>query len=232
MINLEPDPTPPAQPDLHENRTDEFVEEKLDTPRDSRPWQLTYYRSHFDVQTAVVLQRLKKAFYPLAAGDFFEGGSPDLYTPLWTCFTLVLLFTAGGNMVQYEEEIDQINWVDSISKVTAALLLFFGLLFAVPLAARVLMAREDSKPGLVELISLYGYSFAVYLPVTVVCLFPVGWARWLLLAVAGTWSGLLMFKNYRREFEGIGGWKRWVLVGMVICGHVVVLVAGNLYFFR
>ena len=118
-----------------------------------------------------------------------------------------------------------------LAKTMVAVTIFFGLLAAVPIVTYYLLSREDSKPGLVEFMSLYGYSFTVYIP----------WGCHLsisdrdlqvgdVISRAG-WSSALMFKNYRREFEGTGGWSKWGLAGLVLLGHVGIILAGNLYFF-
>ena len=232
MINLEPETTipppsvPPADPP-----PSEFVDQKIDSVPIIRPWHLTYYHSYFDVSTFTVLLRLQKTVNPLAPNDFFEGSSPDFYCPIWICFTLVFVFTAGGNLAEYTDSIDTIDWVANLTKTTAALLLFFGLLFSIPLLCRYLLYRIDSQPSFPCLLSLYGYSLVLYIPAGILCSFPIHWGRAVVLSVAAAWSAGLMGKNYWREFESTGGKKRWVVAGLVGAGHAAIVVSGVLYFF-
>lgn len=225
MINLEPDshePQPPAQ-------QDEFVEEKLEGPPPPHVWNVAYYHSYFDVSTATVGLRLAKALYPFLSGDFLNGSGADLYAPLWICFTLVFLFTAGGTFAVYEESVEDIQWVENVQKVSAALLLFFGLLIGIPLLARLLLS-EDSKPGLADFLCLYGYSLTIYLPGAILCLFPIHLGRIIVLTLCGAWASFVLFRYYLKQFAA-GGAKRFVVGAAVLLGHIAIVLAGNLYFF-
>ena len=62
---------------------------------------------------STVLLRIKKAFYPFAANDFFEGGSPDLYCPIWTCFTLVFLLRLEATLFALMKKRSFSGWADS-----------------------------------------------------------------------------------------------------------------------
>jgi hypothetical protein len=228
MINLEPDPTVPVPP---APKAEEFVEEKLDgPPPPPRAWEVAYYHSYFDVSTATVRLRLTKAIYPFLSGDFFDAHGADLYAPLWICFTLVFLFTAGGTFAVYEESVEEIKWVENLQKVTVALLLFFGLLFVIPTLGRFLLKSEESKPVFADLVSIYGYSLTIYLPGAILCLFPIHLGRIIVLTLCGVWASFVLFHSYLKQFS-TGGAKRLVVGGAVLLGHIAIVLAGTIYFF-
>ena len=211
-------------------QAEEFVEEKLEGPPPPRAWHVAYYHSYFDVSTATVRKRLVKAVYPFLSEDFYDGSGADLYAPLWICFTLVFLFTAGGSLAVYEESVEGIQWVENVQKVSVALLLFFGLLLGIPFLARLLLRSEDSKPSLADLLCLYGYSLTIYLPGAILCLFPIHLGRIVVLSLCGAWASFVLFRYYLKQFAA-GGAKRLVVGAAVLLGHIAIVLAGNLYFF-
>lgn len=232
MINLEPEGSPQ---DPQAPKAEEFVEEKLDTtPPPARPWTAAYYHSYFDVSTATVGLRLAKSIYPFLPGDFLLGAQADLYSPIWLCFTLVFVFTAGGTFTVYEESVstDDIKWVENLQKVTVALLLFFGLLAAIPAIGRLLLERIDTKPSFADLTCLYGYSLTVYLPGGVLCLFPLSLGRIIILSLCGIWATFILIWHYLHQYPNLpSSPKRYIVVAAVLISHLTIVLAGNLYFF-
>lgn len=49
--------------------------------KDHRIWEVGYYQPYFDVDTATVIYRVKKAILPFSSSTFFEDKLPDLYCP-------------------------------------------------------------------------------------------------------------------------------------------------------
>ena len=66
-------------------------------------FSLRRHRSHFNVDTADVLNRMKDSVVCIFKPDFLEriGDSPDLYGPFWIATTLVFLSAVAGNIAAW-----------------------------------------------------------------------------------------------------------------------------------
>lgn len=65
---------------------DEYL--KFTDPKNSQPtknykfWEINYYKPYFDVDTEVVVTRLKNSVNPINTPKLFEDNTPDLYGPV------------------------------------------------------------------------------------------------------------------------------------------------------
>jgi len=66
-------------------------------------FSLRRHRSHFNVDTADVLSRMRDSVVCIFRPDFLEriGDSPDLYGPFWIATTLVFLSAVAGNIAAW-----------------------------------------------------------------------------------------------------------------------------------
>jgi hypothetical protein len=66
-------------------------------------FSLRRHRSHFNVDTADVLRRMRDSVACILRPDFLErvGDSPDLYGPFWIATTLVFLSAVAGNVAAW-----------------------------------------------------------------------------------------------------------------------------------
>mmetsp|Transcript_103182 Transcript_103182/g.166354 ORF Transcript_103182/g.166354 Transcript_103182/m.166354 type:complete len:280 (+) Transcript_103182:55-894(+) len=165
------------------------------------PFSLTTYQQYFDVDTADVVDRLRRSL-SLKNEMFFEGEmKPDMYGPFWLCTTLVFVMAAAGNLgsllsfVPSEE--DQVFAYD-FSKLTVATSVLYGYCVVVPVsgwaASKVMLATPFS---LTELICIYGYSLAVYIPAALLCVLPMEILRWAIIAAGFVVSLKFITRNVR-----------------------------------
>jgi hypothetical protein len=129
--------------------------------------QLGYYQTYFNVSTTTVLQRMKKALIPIHSESFFGEELPDLYTPFWIATTLIFILTVCGNTGAYLNSDASVvdKFESSNGKIVAATGIVYGLLFLIPLVIYCALTNSGSSITLVEMISLYGYSFLVFIPI-------------------------------------------------------------------
>lgn len=66
-------------------------------------FSLRRHRSHFNVDTADVLSRMRDSIVCIFRPDFLQrvGSSPDLYGPFWIATTLVFLSAVAGNVAAW-----------------------------------------------------------------------------------------------------------------------------------
>ena len=108
---------------------------------------------------------------------------PDLYGPFWICCTLVFSIAISGNLADFlQKSVDpeqSIKWHYDFHKVTLAATAVFSYAGLVPASLYGFLWWSSSGLGtatlsFLELVCLYGYSLAIYIPVSLLWLIQVG----------------------------------------------------------
>ena len=63
--------------------------------------------------------------------------------------------------------------------------------------------QSYATPGLLELLCLYGYSLAIYIPVTFLWTIQIEWLQWSLVAIATFLSGGVLLRSLLPLISGI-----------------------------
>lgn len=141
-------------------------------------WNIKYYRPYFDIDTRTVLHRIFISIIPINPSTFFGDSRPDAYGPFWISTTLIFMLCAFGNI---ETAINYNTIGPHVSNFVTAASIIYGLLLVFPLIVFCLL----SKVGFIYLVSLFGYSFSIYLFVLPFCIFTTQMIRVSLTLVAG-----------------------------------------------
>ncbi|XP_068196996.1 protein YIPF1 isoform X3 [Antennarius striatus] len=192
----------------HEDDEDRFVDddkrELLFAQKKSAPfWTFEYYQRFFDVDTHHVKERILGTVLPWPRKNFIQfylRRNPDLYGPIWICTTLVFAIAISGNMSNFLVNLGKPNYTytPEFGKVTIAATTIFSYAWLVPLVLwGFLLWRNNKIMNLVsysfmELICLYGYSLAIYIPAVVLWILPYEWLRWCSIVVALCLSGSVL----------------------------------------
>ncbi|XP_068196995.1 protein YIPF1 isoform X2 [Antennarius striatus] len=186
----------------HEDDEDRFVDD--DKREKSAPfWTFEYYQRFFDVDTHHVKERILGTVLPWPRKNFIQfylRRNPDLYGPIWICTTLVFAIAISGNMSNFLVNLGKPNYTytPEFGKVTIAATTIFSYAWLVPLVLwGFLLWRNNKIMNLVsysfmELICLYGYSLAIYIPAVVLWILPYEWLRWCSIVVALCLSGSVL----------------------------------------
>ncbi|KAI9555569.1 hypothetical protein GHT06_018084 [Daphnia sinensis] len=148
------------------------------TAQENAPSMLSfaYYQRYFDVDTPQVKERLVWSFIPRPSRDtltHYIRPSPDLYGPLWICVTLVFCVAIMGNIADYLHSGGEgQHWRYDFRKVSISASTIFSYALLLPLVLWLLLwwrrKEGDQTPlGFIEIVSLYGYSLAIYIPISV-----------------------------------------------------------------
>ncbi|GAQ81537.1 hypothetical protein KFL_000830190 [Klebsormidium nitens] len=197
-------------------------------------FSINYYRPYFDVDTVDVLGRIKDSFIPIS-GDFVEknAANPDLYGPFWICTTLIFVTAALGNFatfLSFKPTAAEPKWHYDINKVSYGSAIFYGYIGVIPLLLFFVMKYYRAAIGLVQLWCLYGYSLAVFIPITFLCVIPIELARWGVVAAACLLSTLFLALNIRGHI--LHTTENWYLVVLaVVALHLALGLVLKLYFF-
>mmetsp|Transcript_5409 Transcript_5409/g.7868 ORF Transcript_5409/g.7868 Transcript_5409/m.7868 type:complete len:391 (-) Transcript_5409:11-1183(-) len=205
------------------------------------------YRSHFDVNTKDVQERVIGSIKYANVPDYFreqvlginlsDGKGPDLYGPIWICLSLVFLVAVTSNVSKYLHSESLSDFEYDISHLFNALVVLSTFTFGLPLILFILLRCLSVELSYVELVSLYGYSLIPYLPATLLCLIPITILEWIVLALATAASLLLILRNIagpilRNGQSSLAGQKAGSIIICVMVCHGVLLLILKLMFYH
>mmetsp|Transcript_25418 Transcript_25418/g.22573 ORF Transcript_25418/g.22573 Transcript_25418/m.22573 type:complete len:189 (-) Transcript_25418:180-746(-) len=148
-----------------------------------------HYRQYFDITQEQVVHRVTKSLFPFSGEPLFENGKEDLYTPLWIFISLNICMAIFGKLaIVIDHAFDEIEYHNQIDAHKLAgsygfLLFYFVVIPAALYFALSLFASES--PAYTKVLSVYGYSFMIFIPITFGFLIPIEIVRWALLLAAG-----------------------------------------------
>jgi len=86
------------------------------------------------------------------------------------------------------------NWEYNFQSVVTASSLIYGFAGGVPLVLWFGLRQLDAKVRLITSLCLYGYSLAIFIPATALCLLP-NFASWISLLIAAGVSSIFILRN-------------------------------------
>ncbi|CAD6194899.1 unnamed protein product [Caenorhabditis auriculariae] len=176
------------------------------TTRRGNLFSLAYYQQFFDVETDQVLKRLLNSVVPTHhnyIADFIQP-IPDLWGPFWVSVTLVFSIAVFGNLAQFiENDGAKGHYGSDFRMVTSASTLIFLYVVVVPVLVYGLMwyRRSELQHPYVDLVCLYGYSLAIFIPVSVLWVVDVNLFRWALIIVSVALSGTVLARSLWPSFQ-------------------------------
>jgi hypothetical protein len=189
---------------------------------------LSTYQPFFDVDYSDVIARLKLALVPFnSTFNEITEQRPDMYGPIWLLNTLLLLLVVAANHSRHASNVEY-----DLELVSVAAVLLYSIALGVPLVLWSLITYFGGVTRYVKLACLYGYSLAVYLPVTAVCIMPAELLRWVVILLAMTLSVSFVLLNLHQELEQFAGTKKYMVMGTAAGAQVVLALSYKLYFFK
>ncbi|TXT12956.1 hypothetical protein VHUM_01357 [Vanrija humicola] len=198
------------------------------------PFNLAYYAVYFDVDTQMILKRVGMSLVP--RGGFIADacdGQVDLYGPFWTLTTLILLLyttsTLTSSLQQYMAGQPVVSNLPLLSTATT-LVYLYGLALPAALWALTRWLGVGSW-GPAEALGVYGYAMSVFIPVSLLCLIPVGIARWAFVGLGAASSGFFLVTNiYPVLAEGDNKLVRLLVIGVGVL-HAALALAMKVLFY-
>jgi len=237
----QPNPPPTqTQPLMQESFSEGFEStpptlEPPPPPENYKPWNVEYYRFLFNVNTKQVLHRIGRSLIPYPP-TFFDSiqPNPDMYGPFWIASTVVFLLAATGNIATYLNAVVQDassgNWTYNLNKLSYAAAAIYGYFFLMPLVLWGIFKFNKVPVRFIELLCLYGYSFFIYMPISVLCIIPNNGLRWALVGVAGLLSTSFIVMNTYVKLKGQMG-KGFIILIVMALFHMGFALTCQLYFF-
>jgi len=207
-------------------------------------WTLAFYQQFFDVDTSDVKNRLMYAMLPIPGKSFLQHHirpKPDLYGPFWICCTLVFSIAISGNLADFLQKSmdpdETIKWHYDFHKVTLAATAVFSYAGIVPASLYGFLWWSGSAAGaatlsFLELVCLYGYSLAIYIPVSLLWLIQVSWWQWLCVLAGAGMSGYVLFLPIWPAVRDQAAKSAFIVMGVVLALHLLLACGFMLYFFH
>ncbi|ODO05876.1 hypothetical protein I350_04937 [Cryptococcus amylolentus CBS 6273] len=153
--------------------------------------------------------------------------------PFWTLTTLILILyttsTLTISIAQYLNSDPVSSSLPLLSTATSTVYLY-GLLVPSLLwgATKWLGIGEW---GIAEVLGVYGYSMGVFIPISLLCLIPVGIVRWVLIILGGISSGYFLVRNIYPVLASAENKFAQLLIGAVVALHGIMIIAMKVIFF-
>ncbi|XP_054931522.1 protein YIPF1 isoform X2 [Dermacentor andersoni] len=203
-------------------------------------WKFSYYQSLFDVTTNDVLRRLLWSAMPqFSSPSYLEKHirpNPDLYGPIWVGLTLVVTTSVSSNVASYLETAGQSKdfWHTDYTRVSFASTAITVYMFLVPLVLwAVLKYRKvESRYSLLETLCLYGYSLAIYVPISILWAVHLTWLRWTLVVVGASLSGCVLVTTLWPSFREDSRKMAIITSAVVFALHALLALGFVRYFFQ
>ncbi|KAK9168317.1 hypothetical protein Syun_000457 [Stephania yunnanensis] len=169
-------------------------------------FSVSSYTQFFNVDTDIVVERIRSSFYPIR-GDFFRkiDSNPDLYGLIWISTSLVFVISALGNCATYlmqKKSDGSIPWSFNVSYVNLATCAIYGYALVVPAAFYFLLRYLGSSPSIVHFWCMWGYSLSIFVLSSFLLVIPVEFVRWIIILLAGLASASFVALNVKTYAEG------------------------------
>lgn len=203
-------------------------------------WQIEYYQKYFNVDTSEVLSKIVGSVTPSFNQNFFQNKikpNPDLYGPFWIAITLVFTIAISGNFVSFLHNFgSDYQWHTDFHKVTTSAFAIITYWWIVPTALYTILRWRQNEAiefSFIELLSVYGYSLFIYIPVSVFWLINISAVQWILMIIAVGLSGSVLFFTFWPSLKNDS--SRQVAFGvitLIILLHALLGLSFMLYFFH
>lgn len=211
---------------------------------------IEYYQQFFNVDTYMVLERIVNSMIPKrAAANYLRmniGENPDLYGPFWITITLIFSIAISGNIASYLQQAnDSYHWhynFHLVSYAATCIFLYANILPAIlwalfkyslkPVDQADAIETDSASytPTLLSLMCIYGYSLAIYIPVSILWVINISLLQWLLVITAALLSGTVLIAVLTPALRN-SQYSLFLIIG-ILSAHVVLAAGFLLYFFH
>lgn len=203
-------------------------------------WDIKYYQNLFNVDTNQVIQRIIWSFIPRPGRATYIHRllrpNPDLYGPIWICATLVFTLAVSSNMADYLHSIGRLKPTDvyyDFRKVSFTATALYCYIFLIPLAIwGMLWYFSFSEYSLLEIISIYGYSLAIYIPIAILWLIKYFWFHFIIILVGFILSTSVLMLTFYPAVRETRKKIATVILVFILIFHVLLVFGFSVYFFH
>jgi len=198
---------------------------------------LDYYKVFFDVKGDQVLQRAIASLYPFK-GHLEQNirGNPDFYGPVWISVSLILTSAISHGIAQFIENAPNCVAVDTDMRRTSFVMtVVFLYTFLLPSSIWAFLKYQNAgtRQPLASYICLYGYSMAVFIPISILWVLRIPMVMWPVMLGAAAITAYSLVSSLWPSLEGISAVQTRILVSIVVVAfHVGLAIALGSYAFE
>uniref|UniRef100_A0A336MJZ1 Protein YIPF n=1 Tax=Culicoides sonorensis TaxID=179676 RepID=A0A336MJZ1_CULSO len=215
-------------------------------------FSIKYYQKFFDVDANIVMDRIMHMSMPKnGMSGYLEdkiNRNPDFYGPFWVVVTLIFALGVSGNVADFFHHMDEHKWHYNFHLLGVAASIIISYVILVPVALWAViqwsskhqeiqqndlnddMAISSGPATLISLICVYGYSLAIYIPVSILWTIQISFFQYVLMITAACSSGLALIMVLRPSLtSSTYGFGLTLAVGAL---HFLLAAGLMIYFFH
>ena len=189
------------------------------------------FKRYFQLTSQDFLLRFLNSLIPF--NNKFQNlikANPDLYGPIWIYSSLILIISATGSLTRTLQGNNNKNFFQEFVPIAGVVI--YGVGFGLPLLITFLMKIFGTSLSFVSVICTYGYSFSIFLPISIICVIQLDALQWVALIYAIFSSTSLLVVNYYRQMGDFSKSKKILIIAIVLIFQFGLLLFFKLYFFR
>ena len=192
---------------------------------------LTIFKKYFQITSNDFILRFINSFIPFnnKFGNLIKN-NPDLYGPIWIYTSLILLISATGSLTRTIQGHNNKNFFQEFIPIAGTIIYCVG--FGLPIIITFLMKLFGITLGFVHVICTYGYSFSIFLPMSILCVIQINAIQWVALIYAVFSSTSLLVVNYYKLMGDFSKNKKFSIIIIVLLAQIGLLLFFKLYFFK
>ncbi|GLC34136.1 hypothetical protein PLESTB_000841300 [Pleodorina starrii] len=124
------------------------------------------------------------------------------------------------------------QWFTDYTKLATSAAIFYGYIFVVGLVLFFVVKWFKGELRLVNVFCIYGYCLSIYVPVSIACMVPIDWARWVMVMTATVLSAGFLFMNFKATIYSAAPARATLVLLLIVLAHIGLGLGLKLYFFQ
>ena len=189
------------------------------------------FKKYFQITSQDFLLRFLNSLIPF--NNKFQNlvkDKPDLYGPIWIYSSLIIIISATGSLTRTFQGNNNKNFFQEFVPIAGVVI--YGVGFGLPILIAFLMKIFGTSLTFASVICTYGYSFSIFLPISIICVIQWDILQWASLIYAVFSSTSLLVVNYYKQMSDYSKNKRFLIIIIVLIFQFGLLLFFKLYFFQ
>ena len=190
-----------------------------------------WLKRYFKITSKDFTTRIIRSIIPFNS-KFYDliSNNPDFYGPFWIYTLFTVLLSGCGALTRTIQGKRDLNFYQEFIPTAALLIYFIG--FFVPIFITLLSKLFGAKLDIAPVICVYGYSYTIFLPITIICSIPSQLLQWLLLAYGLISSSSLFIMSISKSLAEITKGKKIAIIIIIIIFQFILFCVLKFYFFK
>lgn len=195
-------------------------------------WHIEYWAKYFNVDSSDVVQRSFLAVVPKDSFLDVYNSNPDLWGTFWvpTSVIFAMFVTASLSQNIAQALAGQPRQYD-FTMLSFAVFSIYAYVLVLGAFVYGMTKYFGSQPGLMECFSVYGYSMAVWIPISVLCVLPFNLFRWAVVGVGFVSSGFFIMRSVNQIVSRSNGSIHKAIIPILLFAHALLVVMFKFKFF-